>query len=248
MENKTKVTGRISNEIHREKQLRNAAGMLGNIQSEIENLKRIACGVKSRASLEGEVDKYQKKIKNTKKELVSQKKCVNDNENRIIKVTNHEDELRDYKIANEDLRVQYERLRDLEEKYEYETRQNELDLNRIQELRYEIDEFVEEAVVVPQELQEDNSMLVEIKGVLNELKELKKQHTTSYRDCLFKLEKQEKTIKSNIDSLHKDYKAKENLWKMKELEIKENKRSLRNIQRKLGQLAPELDIQHQEEE
>ncbi|CAG9313481.1 unnamed protein product [Blepharisma stoltei] len=249
-----------------EKRIESAQKLLSATEKEIEILRQQleAHSFENKHKLEEEIVSTKALLKETVNRNREIQRELKDGANRINIQSTDPEEAKEMRILNEELRVCKEKLKEIDAKYNHQKKQNENALTKIAQLERQAEElgissetpypgkkssktsgYEEEPEKLPLESREIQALKEEIA----ELEKMKLSVEPRWRKRLAEIEQEKGYYEESKESANRFLKEKEQEIRMKEFEIKDLKRTIRNLRTKSGNLAsaPDLNIEEKEE-
>lgn len=212
-----------------------------------------AGSIETKLQREEEVNQLKEKTKEIGLKNREMQRAVNEKSKEIEAKSNSEDS-NDLKIIMEQLRTSKEKLKEMETRYQGEVQRSQMIQAKIAELEKTAKELGIDVAALNQPKQAkiksggeikakpQNKEVAAVKEVILELEKNKQNVIAQAKKKCAELEETKIAIAEEVSKLVKLAKDKEHECKLKEYEIKELKRTQRNLQMKLVS-APEINIE-----
>ena len=228
--------------------------MIASIEHEIETMKSSAnsSSIETKLKLEEETAALKEKIKEIVLKNKDLQRQVNESGRKIENLSNNPEESKELKMILEELRTGKERLKELETRYSGEKQRSQMIQSKIAELEKEakdngidlssLNQPKQPKLKLDEESESINSKkFEEIKGIIAELEKNKQSLISQTKKKTTEIEEAKASIVEEIARSGKVLKDKDHECKLKEYEIKELKRTIRNLQTKLASV-PDIHI------
>ena len=183
---------------------------------------------------------------------------VNEKGKEIESKSNNPEESKDLKIILEELRTNKEKLKEMETRYQGEMQRSQMIQSKIAELEKTAKELGVDLAAINQpkaakgktegeakansNTNPKNKEITAIRDVITELEKNKQSIIAQAKKKCSEIEESKIAIAEEVNKLSKQVKDKDHECKLKEYEIKDLKRNLRNLQMKLNS-APDIHIE-----
>ena len=202
--------------------------------------------------LEAEIVTYKGKIKDVEVENKGLQKLQNEQGKFLEMLQSGTDFQNKLKVLNEELRVQREKMRDLQAKYNHEEAMSKTTAERTQELEEKHKQLAAEVQAKPEEEEPKkiaviNGDIEEIKKKTIELEKQRKQEENKTKKQLADYENQYNKLQEELSPMQQRLREKEQESRILDLKIKDLTRTVKSLQTQIRNSRKAADAKAQEE-